>query len=244
MVNRFQYANVRVNIVSVLGVGCLVILALSILFPVVPGGSGRARSTACASNLKQIGLGLVQYTQDYDGKLPNVTQRGSGTQTWRTAIFPYIRWRQVFLCPSRTQFDALDGFAISYAANDSGVYRLPAGSQGLGAFAPAGAKALTMADYPNPANLISVCEITGTASYDFDADDSARFLNGNGKLWAGHESQCNILLADGHIRRCAPLKTMSYIDPSDPAYPKNLWYSESSNSLSKGGQDAIRRSEP
>ena len=46
-------------------VGIIVLLA-AILFPVFARARENARRVSCASNLKQIGLGIMQYVQDHD----------------------------------------------------------------------------------------------------------------------------------------------------------------------------------
>ncbi len=52
----------------------------------------------CASNLKQIGLGILQYAQDYDERMPVLTHR-SNKVSWRSLITPYIGNNAVFQCP-------------------------------------------------------------------------------------------------------------------------------------------------
>jgi hypothetical protein len=42
----------------------------AILFPVFARACENARRASCQSNLKQIGLRLMQYTQDYDERMP------------------------------------------------------------------------------------------------------------------------------------------------------------------------------
>jgi prepilin-type processing-associated H-X9-DG protein len=65
---------------------------------------------ACASNLKQIGLGVMQYVQDYDEKMPILTYRGNKT-SWRSLIAPYIRNNVVFQCP-------LNPYSVEIATGD------------------------------------------------------------------------------------------------------------------------------
>src|SRR5690606_23019122 len=53
----------------------LVVIAIisilaAILFPVFARARESARRASCLSNLKQIGLGIMQYTQDYDERYP------------------------------------------------------------------------------------------------------------------------------------------------------------------------------
>lgn len=236
-------------ILSVLALGCafyagIVAEAISKIADNI-----RSPKHLCESNLRQIGLALVQYTQDNDDKLPNVATAGIEGQSWRMAIYPYIKSRTIFLCPSRKDDkDAPDGYAISYAANDAGVYGHPAGFQGSGAFAPAGAKPLAASAISNPAHLIAVCEITGTDSYDYDITDPVRFGHGPAQVWAEHDGRANFLLADGHVRELAPLQTVAYADSSLKAdenkASRNLWYREGSKLPPPTRADTRRVSSP
>src|SRR5262249_39849721 len=42
----------------------------ALLFPVFAQARGKARETACLSNLRQAGLAISMYAQDYDGYYP------------------------------------------------------------------------------------------------------------------------------------------------------------------------------
>ena len=50
-------------------IGIIAVLA-AILFPVFATVRGKARQTACVSNLRQIGMGVQMYAQDFDGLPP------------------------------------------------------------------------------------------------------------------------------------------------------------------------------
>jgi len=58
-------------------------------------------------NLKQLGLGVMQYMQDYDETLPSATGSSAsskdagqtGPYGWADAIYPYVKNEQVYLCP-------------------------------------------------------------------------------------------------------------------------------------------------
>lgn len=52
------------------------------------------------SNMKQIGLGIMQYLQDYDERyMPE-------HEEWVDAVQPYIKSEQIFRCPSLSETDA------------------------------------------------------------------------------------------------------------------------------------------
>lgn len=103
-----------------------------------------ARRSACQSNLKQIGLGLIQYAQDYDETLPTMLNSIAGIPNttlpsstlkhytspvnstfqyatspypnWIAATYPYVKNWQVFHCPSAVT-GAYTGSLAGYASS-------------------------------------------------------------------------------------------------------------------------------
>jgi len=58
------------TLIELLVVIAIIAILAAILFPVFARARENARRTSCLSNLKQIGLGAMQYVQDYDGHYP------------------------------------------------------------------------------------------------------------------------------------------------------------------------------
>src|SRR6187402_443318 len=71
-------ANHAFTLIELLVVIAIIAILAAILFPVFAQVREKARQTTCASNLKQLGLGMTMYAQDWDEKLP---VSGSGTAT-------------------------------------------------------------------------------------------------------------------------------------------------------------------
>jgi prepilin-type N-terminal cleavage/methylation domain-containing protein/prepilin-type processing-associated H-X9-DG protein len=111
------------TLIELLVVIAIIAILAAILFPVFARARENARRASCMSNLKQIGLGIMQYTQDYDEKLPQPAVCGpellesgglSGNSScgspapgnyyhlWWHEIYSYVNNTQVFVCPSTT----------------------------------------------------------------------------------------------------------------------------------------------
>lgn len=92
------------TLIELLVVIAIIAILAAILFPAFARARENARRASCQSNLKQIGLGIVQYVQDYDEAMPYSTHgadwgadRGTG---WMDDLQPYVKSFQIFTCPS------------------------------------------------------------------------------------------------------------------------------------------------
>ncbi|RYX80592.1 DUF1559 domain-containing protein [bacterium] len=94
------------TLIELLVVIAIIAILAAILFPVFARARENARRSSCQSNLKQIGLGLLQYSQDYDEMQPRVWFGATGgtlwpvRYKWMDAVYPYIKSEQLFTCPS------------------------------------------------------------------------------------------------------------------------------------------------
>ena len=58
------------TLIELLVVIAIIAILAAILFPVFAQAREKARGTVCLSNLKQLGLSILMYAQDYDEVLP------------------------------------------------------------------------------------------------------------------------------------------------------------------------------
>jgi prepilin-type N-terminal cleavage/methylation domain-containing protein/prepilin-type processing-associated H-X9-DG protein len=95
-----RHARRGFTLIELLVVIAIIAILASILFPVFGRARENARRSSCQSNLKQIGLGLLQYTQDYDERFPQSVQSVNPWFGWTQLVQPYIKSYQLFQCPS------------------------------------------------------------------------------------------------------------------------------------------------
>ena len=95
------------TLIELLVVIAIIAILAAILFPVFAKAREKARQTSCLSNLKQLSLGLLQYAQDYDERLPRNNYSDSATDHMfvgnvYSILVPYLKNTQIWVCPSRT----------------------------------------------------------------------------------------------------------------------------------------------
>ncbi|NSW56527.1 MAG: DUF1559 domain-containing protein [Armatimonadetes bacterium] len=93
------------TLIELLVVIAIIAILAAILFPVFARAREKARQASCLSNMKQWGLAMMMYAQDYDEMLPitmEVDAHGASTvlSAWWGAIDPYVKNRQLRWCPS------------------------------------------------------------------------------------------------------------------------------------------------
>ena len=144
------------TLIELLVVIAIIAILAAILFPVFAKAREKARQTACLSNLKQIGLGLMQYTQDNDETYPCGSKAGYGQPAvppwwdgygvgWAGKIYPYVKSVGLYKCPDDSGSTTP---VISYAMN--------------GNFIPdhSTAAAITLAKLNSPSRTVFLLEVS------------------------------------------------------------------------------------
>lgn len=194
------------TLIELLVVIAIIAILAAILFPVFARARENARRSSFLNNLKQIGLGVMQYAQDYDEKYPAMSldvvptfatgpQQYANYNMWRQ-IYPYTKSWQILNCPSaiaNTTSAIPDG-------NDSTSYFVNGVIIRLG-------DGLSMAAVSQPALRIMVNEYTQVVAWAYqrptltdpnDPTKGYRYWNEGGR--SIHFDGLNNLFADGHVK--------------------------------------------
>jgi len=184
------------TLIELLVVIAIIAILAAILFPVFAKAREKARQASCLSNVKQIGVAVLQYCQDYDEKLPQgscVGWNATSPNSHEMGLMPYIKNTQVFVCPSRQTYTLTNNLVtppVTYPASYAFNYLLASTSGG------------SMAQIPAPAEMV-YCVDALTPWIDGDIWVWQRISGSGTGIWNGqpcaaHNEGVNIAYLDGH----------------------------------------------
>ncbi|MCE5237864.1 DUF1559 domain-containing protein [bacterium] len=193
------------TLIELLVVIAIIAILAAILFPVFAKAREKARQSACQSNLKQLGLAILQYTQDYDEKMPLLAPYNpAGTQVYlQDNIAPYMKNTQLWQCPSAAgQYWATYGVpavyvsqqVVTYGIQDNLVY-----VHSLDHFGRVNPP-LSVGAIVRPAEIYMM---TDSAYYtNWIRNTAAATLDpaGVNRMRFPHNGGMNVLYVDGHVK--------------------------------------------
>ena len=226
------------TLIELLVVIAIIAILAAILFPVFARAREKARMASCLSNVKEMALGVMMYSQDHDETTPGAYGNSSNPSgiarppgpvtastnwwKWPDMIYPYVKNLQIFHCPS--------GFhsRCDYNANRRAM-RADHNTPGT-----------KLATLPKPAETIGIYDSYGLSScglphgYRLDSNGSRKWCYGFPAVnafefpgdntyahdYSRHNNGCNYSFMDGHAKWLQNTVTYCALGSSDPNYRK------------------------
>ncbi len=193
------------TLIELLVVIAIIAILAAILFPVFAKAREKARQSSCANNLKQIGIAMNMYYDDYDSVFQ--PQRGyeimGGNLGWTDRIRNYNKTFALFHCPSSSTNYS---YAISGGAESWGVAN--------GATADPGWGQGSLSDVKSPSQMIQFAECPGTGTFQPDPNKKSQDV--------GDADEDTDIQADGDVYGGS--KTRTSVPAEDKANQNLHWY--------------------
>jgi prepilin-type N-terminal cleavage/methylation domain-containing protein/prepilin-type processing-associated H-X9-DG protein len=172
------------TLIELLVVIAIIAILAAILFPVFAKAREKARQITCASNLKQLGIACLSYTEDYDEQLPSswsgpngygASNPATGVYKWMDAVYPYVKSVGVYHCPDDAGQNGSTGNYVFYQnltganANYYGSYGMNSSYWGTGSVStkgPGNGPGIGLSQLNSPSTTIWIGD--GDGSYQID----------------------------------------------------------------------------
>jgi prepilin-type N-terminal cleavage/methylation domain-containing protein/prepilin-type processing-associated H-X9-DG protein len=185
------------TLIELLVVIAIIAILAAILFPVFAKAREKARQISCASNEKQLGLGILQYIQDNDEQFAIGSTTYNYCGGWVHPVYPYVKSVGIFKCPDDPS-SYNPGFGVwnpvSYDINDSLVGDGNRDSSG-------NPHTAALAQLNAPASTIMLCEAFGAtmdvANSSGTQPDYSPSVTGDSNFWGGNPAGPNGKYATG-----------------------------------------------
>lgn len=202
---RLVKRNTGFTLIELLVVIAIIAILAAILFPAFARARENARRASCQSNLKQMGLGILQYVQDYDEVMPPSYNQTDGGRSWRTLVQPYVKSTQLFMCPSNPKNS-------ENAFDDNNLIRKSYAAFARGSVAGSGTPADEFRPFvSNPfegQDLVKLSRIQSPSTVPMVGEAKQGYndmaIQNTDDVFVGHLTTWNVLWADGHVKAGKP----------------------------------------
>lgn len=236
------------TLIELLVVIAIIAILAAILFPVLSNARAKAQQVRCFTQMKQIGMAVTRYAEDYYGAYPlNRLWHIPSPYNWKYSIRNYVPGKSVYICNSNLGYkqpintrnnraQLLPGQKMDYALDESNMYPISYAYNGT-MFDVNGpqAKPRKMSRFTQPSRYVFIVEsriltpdigvhCLTNRSYDYNSS------RGLGVVQTHVSGYANWLFADLHVESLTVSRTLS---------PKQMWVDPGIGRANQADYDAM-----
>jgi len=178
------------TLIELLVVIAIIAILAAILFPVFAQAREKARAISCLNNEKQLGLGIVMYSQDYDEQGPSGFATSADGNGWSYQIYPYVKSVGAYAGPDDSSIGSKygPGTGESYGMNSQLEHSLAHAPWTWPVDFPGGT-GLNLSKFNGPAKTVLLFEVVNALQekvnfYGHDCVTGGPLCTGNYQNWS------------------------------------------------------------
>ena len=181
------------TLIELLVVIAIIAILAAMLLPALSSARASAKAVSCISNLKEINLAMVTYSDDNDDWIcPSCMYRNSESEYWYKRLAPRDNpdaWKKVLVCPAEATKFAYCHYATNPVVMgdypQTGIYN----------------KIHKRHIYPNPSAVKLIADNARQNSTIFRYLSEISYRHGTGEqTWRSPEARTNMHYLDGHAQ--------------------------------------------
>jgi prepilin-type N-terminal cleavage/methylation domain-containing protein/prepilin-type processing-associated H-X9-DG protein len=180
------------TLIELLVVIAIIAILASLLLPALAQAKGKAKTTQCLNNLKQICIATHLYAQDFEGRF-QLDALVPGSNTWGTILSTNadLKSLNTFVCPTYKPFQWINWINIY------GIRRDPPAEYTSGP----GRILFRLDSVERPADYLHIADTTSQAASGYTARQYYMFRVGGTtkQVHARHGRRANALFLDCHV---------------------------------------------